>query len=316
MTEQSTLQNKGIFEAVVTANKKIGHSFYKLKLTFSGKGAQIFANCIPGQFAELEVSGIPLPSEETIPDELIDASQRNLLLRRPFSFSDVTAHGDKTVVDIVYCVLGPATLRLTTLKSGALLSVIGPLGNGFNIPEGKKHAILIAGGMGTPPLQHLAKLLVTKNPDMQVIAFSGAKSRYDIPIDGRLDDISIELGFPIPEFARYGVESIIATDDGSLGYKGFVTDCFVQWLKENNLPSKETIIYSCGPEKMLAKVAKIAQDRKIDCQVSMERRMACGTGLCQGCAIECKVPNSNETIYKMCCQNGPVFDSREVVFKN
>ena len=314
MSEQNTLQTKGLFEAVVTANKKIGHSFYKLKLIFSGEGAHAFTNCIPGQFAELDVSEIPLPPEEKIPADLLDVSQRDILLRRPFSFTDVTIHGDKTVVDIMYCVLGPATLRLTTLKSGASLSVIGPLGNGFHVPEDKKHVILIAGGMGTPPLQHLGKLIVSKYPDIEVTAFAGAKSKYDLPIDGRFDEISIQLGFPIPDFARYGIESIVATNDGSLGFKGFVTDCLVQWLKENNLPSKDTIIYSCGPEKMLAKVAKIAQERNIDCQVSMERRMACGINLCQGCAIECKVPDSNETQYKMCCQDGPVFNSREVVF--
>jgi dihydroorotate dehydrogenase electron transfer subunit len=316
MSEQGILQNKGLFEAVVTANKKIGHSFYKLKLIFSGRGAHAFANSIPGQFAELDVSEIPLPPDENIPADLIDVSQRKVLLRRPFSFTDVTVHGDKTAVDIMYCVLGPATVRLTTVKSGATLSVLGPLGKGFSVPEGKKHAILIAGGMGTPPLQHLGKLLVTKYPDIEVTAFAGAKSRYDLPMDGKLDEISIQLGFPLPDFARSGIESIVATDDGSLGYKGFVTDCFVQWLKENHPPSKETIIYSCGPEKMLAKTAKIAQERNIDCQVSMERRMACGINLCQGCAVECKMPGSNETIYKMCCQDGPVFDSREVVFAN
>ncbi|MBN2591491.1 MAG: dihydroorotate dehydrogenase electron transfer subunit [Sedimentisphaerales bacterium] len=314
--EISLPRAKGMFEAFVTDNKKIGHSFYKLKLTLSGEGAHAFANCIPGQFAELDVSEVPLPPEENIPEDLLDVSQREVLLRRPFSFTDVTVHGDKTVVDIMYCVLGPATLRLTTLKSGDSFSILGPLGNGFHVPEGKKYAILIAGGMGTPPLQHLGKLLVTNHLEIEVTAFAGAKSKNDLPIDGRLDEISIQLGFPIPEFARYGIESIIATDDGSLGYKGFVTDCFVEWLKEKELPAQETIIYSCGPEKMLSRVAQIAQERNIECQVSMERRMACGINLCQGCAVECKVPNSNETIYKMCCQDGPVFDGAEVIFVN
>ncbi len=312
--ENISQQQKGMFEAIVTANKKIGHSFYKLKLTFSGEGAHAFANCNPGQFAELDISEVSLPAEEKIHEDLLDVSQRKVLLRRPFSFTDVTTHGDKTNVDILYCVLGPATLRMTTLKEGATLSIIGPIGNGFHVPEDKKYAILIAGGMGTPPLQHLGKFLMTNHPDMEVTAFCGAKSRYDLPIDGRLDEISMQLGFPLPEFAGYGIESIIATDDGSLGHKGFVTDCFVQWLKEKELPAQDTIIYSCGPEIMLSKVAQIAQERNITCQVSMERRMACGTGLCQGCAVECKLPNSSETIYKMCCQDGPVFDSAEVVF--
>ncbi len=312
--EVSQPHSKGMFEAIVTSNKKIGPNFQKIKLTISGDGAKAFAKCKPGQFAELDLSGIPLPAPEKIPDELADVSGRKILLRRPFSFTDVTEHGDKTVVDILYCVLGPATLRLTTLPAGAVLSIIGPLGNGFSAPEGKKHAFLIAGGMGTPPLQHLAKILTTNHQDIQVTVFAGAKSKFDLPVDGRIDEISIEIGFPLPDFAKYGVESILATDDGSIGYKGFVSDCFVQWLKENEINPKEAIIYACGPEKMLARMAQIAQEKNIDCQVSMERRMACGINLCQGCAVECKLPNSNETIYKMCCQEGPVFDSREVVF--
>jgi len=118
----------------------------------------------------------------------------------------------------------------------------------------------------------------------------------------------------VPEFAKYGIESILATDDGSAGYHGLVTDCLTEWLEKSDLPIDDIIICACGPEPMLASVAKIAAEKNIDCQVSMERRMACGIGLCQSCAVECKVPGSNETIYKMCCQDGPVFDAREVVF--
>ena len=93
----------------------------------------------------------------------------------------------------------------------------------------------------------------------------------------------------MPEFAQYGIESIIATDDGSAGYKGFITDCFAEWLKQADVAGDDMVIYSCGPEVMLARVAEIAKEKNIDCQISMERRMACGIGLCQGCAVECKV---------------------------
>ncbi len=316
VSEISLPHDKGLFEAVVAGNKKIGYHFYKLKLTLSGEGARAFANSKPGQFTELDVSEIPLPAQEKIPEDLLDVSNRKILLRRPFSFTDVTVHGDKTVVDILYCVLGPATLRLTTLSAGASISVIGPLGNGFHIPGGKKYALLIAGGMGTPPLQHLAKILATNHQEMEVTVFAGAKSKFDLPVDGRLDEISMELGFSLPEFARYGIESVIATDDGSIGYKGLVTDCFIQWLEQKESAPDDMIIFACGPEKMLAKISQIAQERKIHCQVSMERRMACGINLCQGCAVECKLPDSSETIYKMCCRDGPVFDSREIVFTN
>ena len=311
MTDTSV---KGMFEAVVNSNKQIGYRFYKLKLTFSGDGAKAFADFKPGQFLEIDVSNIALPPQENIPADLLDASSRNILLRRPFSCTDVATHGDKTTADILYCVLGPATLRMTTIKPEDSLSIIGPLGNGFTIPENKKYALLVSGGMGIPPLQHLGKSLFTDNPDIITTAFVGAKSKADLPVKGRLDEISQQLGFSVPVFAGYGIESMIATDNGSVGYKGFVTDCLIQWLEENDAPSEEIIIYSCGPETMLKKVSQIARDKNIDCQISMERRMACGIGLCQSCAIECKVPDSDQSIYKMCCQDGPVFDSREVVF--
>ena len=305
---------KGVFEAVVSANKQIGSQFGKLKLTFSGDGARAFAGCKPGQFAELDLTNTALPSPEKIPPDLVDSSGRNILLRRPFSFTDVTTHGDKTFAELLYCVVGPASLRMTTLSSGDSLSVIGPLGNSFRIQDNKKYALLVAGGMGTPPLQHLAKVLTFDHKDIEVTAFVGAKTRTALPFEGRLDEVSQQLGFSLREYAQYGVESIVATDDGSIGYKGFVTDCLVEWLEKSESTGNEIIIYSCGPEEMLAKVAEIAAGKNIDCQVSMERRMACGIGLCQSCAIECRIPDSNQTIYKMCCEDGPVFYSKEIVF--
>jgi len=316
MSERCLSSAKGVFEAIASSNKQIEQRFYRLRLEFSADAAKVFADFKPGQFAELDLSGTALPSAKTIPEDLLDTAGRKILLRRPFSFTDVTPDRDKTFAELLYCVVGPATLRMTTLSAGDSVSVIGPLGNGFSVPDGKRTALLIAGGMGVPPLLHLAKVLTadSKADRIEVIAFAGAKTAKELPFEGRLDEISQQLGFSIPEFARYGIESMMATDDGSAGYHGFVTDCFVEWLSQTDLAAKDIVIYSCGPEAMLAKVAEIAKDKNIDCQLSMERRMACGIGLCQSCAVECRVSDSNETVYKMCCKDGPVFDSREVVF--
>jgi len=307
---------KGVYEAIVLSNRQIGLTFYKLRLEFSGVGAKAFGEFRPGQFVQLDASVAELPPAERIPEDLADASQREILLRRPFSFTDVTKHGDKTTADLLYCVVGPATLRMTTFKVRDKVSVVGPLGNGFSVPEGKKKAFLVFGGMGTAPVQHLAKVLMggERGGEIEVVGFAGAKTRWGLPFEKRLDEISEHLGFAIREFARYGIESMIATDDGSAGFHGLVTDCFLQWLKENKVEAKIAIIYSCGPEPMMAKVAQITKERGIDCQVSMERRMACGIGVCQSCAIECRVEGSDRTVYKMCCEDGPVFDAREVVF--
>ncbi len=314
MSETYSATKRGEYSAVVYSNKQIGKRFYRLRLKFSDEGAEAFSKVQAGQFVQLDLSDTTLPPVETIPADLTDAAERKILLRRPFSFADVTTKDNKTTVDILYCVVGPATLRMTTLLAKKTVSVLGPLGKGFWVPEGKKTAFLVSGGMGAGPLQHLAKILTADFPDIDVIAFAGARSAEALPFERQLDEISQQLGFSLPEFAKYGVESLVATDDGSSGFAGPVTDCLLEWLGRSKSAGKDMVIYSCGPEAMLARVAEIAKEKNIDCQVSMERRMACGIGVCQSCAVECKTAGSNETFYKLCCQDGPVFNSKEVVF--
>jgi dihydroorotate dehydrogenase electron transfer subunit len=314
MTEEISKSDKGIFDAVVFANKQIGSRYYRLGLEFSGDGATAFAKAKPGQFVEIDLCSIPLPPAEEITEDLRDAAERKILLRRPFSFCNVSSQREKTRVEILYCALGPATLRMTTLSTVNSVSIIGPLGNGFRMPQSKKMALLVIGGMGAGPLIHLAKILVTDYPKLEVIAFAGAKTKTELPFERPPDEISQQLGFSLHEFARFGVESQVATNDGSMGYEGLITDCFSQWLGQCNLSAKDAIIYCCGPEAMLARMAKIAGDKRIDCQVSMERMMACGFGVCQSCAVKCKVDSSSKTIYKLCCKDGPVFSAKEVVF--
>jgi dihydroorotate dehydrogenase electron transfer subunit len=314
MPEKHSSSTKGMFEAKVISNRKIGPGFHRLRLEFTDDGARAFAKFEPGQFAQFDLSNTALPSPEAVPQELRDAAGRKILLRRPFSFAEVTGDGDKIFAELLYCVVGPATVRMMTLSAGDRISVIGPLGRGFRIPDGKKTVLLVGGGMGTPPLQHLAQNLTARNNSVNIISLAGAKTAEGLPFEGRLDEISQNLGFCVPEFARYGIESLVATDDGSAGYHGLVTDYLVEWLEKSDIPFDDIIICACGPELMLAAVAQIANEKNIDCQVSMERRMACGIGLCQSCAIECCVAGSNETVYKLCCQDGPVFNAREVVF--
>jgi dihydroorotate dehydrogenase electron transfer subunit len=306
---------KGAFSAAVLANRRIGECFYKMELEFTGAGAGAFAKFHPGQFLQIDVSEVGLPSEDRIPAHLRDACKRSVLLRRPFSFADVTAEADRTTAELLYCVLGPASVRLTTLQAGDSISIIGPLGNGFSVPKHKQLALLVVGGMGAPPIRCLAKHLRAEHPEMKAVAFVGAKSAASLPFEGHFDEISARVDLFVPAFARFGIPSAVATDDGSAGYRGFITNRLSCWLDEQkDWSPKSTILYACGPEAMLAAVARIAGERNIDCQVSMERRMACGIGLCQSCAVECRVEGSDETVYKLCCQDGPVFDARTVFF--
>ena len=230
MTVKSDI-TKSDSNGIVLSNKRIAETFYQLRLEFRQQAANAFAKAKPGQFAQIDVSKAALPPAEKMPDHLQDSANRKILLRRPFSFSDVTSEGDRTSVEILYCTIGPASLRMTTLSPGNSVSVIGPLGNGFRVPEGKKRAILVIGGMGAGPLIYLAKSLTNDLPDMDVIVFAGAKTATSLPFKKRLDGLSQELGFSLAEFAKFGVKSIVATDDGSAGYEGLVTDCVRQWLQ-------------------------------------------------------------------------------------
>lgn len=282
---------KAILAALVSDNKAVGRHFFSLQLLLDGAAAKVFQKVQPGQFVQIDVAKLALPAE--IPDELAQSAGRQILLRRPFSFTNIEYAGDKVILDILYCVLGPATLRMKTLKAGDQINLIGPLGNGFKILKDKKLAILVAGGMGAPPLRHLAKELKNQCPQTEIIVMAGAKSVSELP---------------------YPDKALISTDDGSAGFKGFVTEMLAGWLKDKKPDSGKTIIYTCGPEAMMSQVAVISGKLNIACQVSLERMMACGTGLCQSCAVKCINKQTKETGYKLCCKDGPVFWADEVVF--
>ena len=290
-------EKKAIFTALVSANKAIGEHFFRLHLELDGNAIEAFRKAGPGQFAEFDLSTVALPSQEHIPDELLDCSSRQILLRRPFSFTNIECSGSKVILEILYCVLGPATLRMKTLKPADEINLIGPLGNGFKIFSDKKLAILAAGGMGAPPLEHLAKELKKQCSKTEVITLAGAKNISQLPC--------LEIK---------DTKTLISTDDGSAGFKGFVTEMLEKWLTDKKPDSSKTIIYACGPEEMLARVAAISSEFDISCQVSLERMMACGTGLCQSCAVKCIDKQTRETGYKLCCKDGPVFWADEIVW--
>lgn len=311
----SESSKKGVFQARVLNNEQIRQCYYRLDLELDAKGSVFFKNVLPGQFLELDISSISLPDTAHIPEHLKDACQRSPLLRRPFSFSDVTItqdpKGTSAKIQILYCVLGPGSVRMTNLKKNDIISALGPLGNGFSIPDKISHAVLIAGGMGSPPILHLADYLKQNYRKCDVICFVGAKSADDFPFTIVMGNLQ---GFVLQEFDRIRVPSHVATDDGSAGYQGFVTDRARQWLEKNKIDPASTVIYGCGPEPMLAATALLADNYKLPCQVSMERMMACGIGLCQSCAVEVKT-NSADTKYHLCCKDGPVFNAKDVVWQ-
>ena len=206
------------------------------------------------------------------------------LLRRPFSICGVK--GD--VLLVLYRVVGRGTAILGQKKPGDLLPVLGPLGKGFEPPGEGVQPILAAGGMGIAPLIFLSLTLERK--DQQFLVGYGVSSDV-VPLD--------LLGI-------VGLSPAIATEDGSRGHHGRVTELLA--LRLSNMKDKPSAIFTCGPLPMLKAVAKMALDRAIPCQVSLESSMACGVGACQGCAVR-RGPDSAKT-YAHVCQDGPVFDAK------
>ena len=231
-------------------------------------------------------------AEKAVPGQVVEvrcSAQTDPLLRRPLGVHRVVNGG----IELLYEVIGKGTELLSRMKPGVLLDVIGPLGTGFNIPKRRGISILVAGGNGVAPLLFLAEKLIAKR--QKVCVLIGGCSRGHVLCE--------------KEFKKIGAEVSIATEDGSGGHKGLVTDLLKDILTSRP-PASATIIYACGPTGMLKAVARIARDRRIPCQVSLEERMACGLGACLGCPV--KVTTAAE--YKMVCKDGPVFDAKEITW--
>ena len=225
-------------------------------------------------------------------------------------------------IDILYKIVGKGTESLSRVIPGKWIDVIGPVGNAFNI-ENVKTAVIIAGGIGVAPLVALAERL--RYLDSQVYLYFGAL-RKDIllPILIRPDSI-VELGYANGsrefadvidnEFKKIGTARVkLCTDDGSLGEKGLVTDILEKDLTLGNLPRENITIFACGPSKMMEAVSHIALKNKFPCQVLLEQRMACGIGACLSCT--CHVRGENGKMErKRVCIDGPVFNSRDIIWQ-
>jgi dihydroorotate dehydrogenase electron transfer subunit len=213
------------------------------------------------------------------------------LLPRPFSIHRV--QGDQ--VELLFKVVGQGTRQLADLNKGDLLEVRGPLGQGFNFNI-NQNPILVAGGMGVAPLLFLAETWrhsQKKNPKWSFKLFIGARNKA-------------ELLF-LKEFEQAGAEVFAATEDGSYGRKGLVTQLLAMTIKK---PSPNPTLFVCGPNPMLKMVRNWAVQKKIPCQLSLETHMACGLGACLGCAVARK--EGSGFSYVKVCQEGPVFEAREV----
>ena len=203
-------------------------------------------------------------------------------LRRPFSIAD--ADRENGTITLIYRIVGKGTAEYAAMKVGEAFSILGPIGNGFALKDGRP--LLVGGGVGIAPLIYLSRQLKDKKP----ILLIGGKNKDEVFWEKYLQEFADKI--------------YITTDDGSVGFKGFTVQLLPQILAENNIEH----IYTCGPNIMMEGVAKLAHKHDIDCQVSLEKRMACGIGVCLGCTFEGKLTGKRRKV----CTEGPVFASKEV----
>lgn len=223
-------------------------------------------------------------ADEAKPGQFISvySNDSSRLLPRPISICEVDK--EFRALRIVYRVVGEGTKEFSKLRAGQKVRIMGPLGNGFFLKD--KRAILVAGGIGIPPMLELAK-----NLDCEKTIVVGYRDAQTFLSD---------------ELSSYG-DVVIATEDGSVGTKGNVLDA----ICENQVTGD--VIYACGPTPMLRALKTYAAENHIECQISLEEKMACGIGACLACVCKSKEKDSHTNVHnKRICKDGPVFYAEEV----
>lgn len=254
----------------VVSNDKLCPRFYRLSLD----APELSKEVKPGQFIHIRTSEGLEP-----------------FFRRPFS-----VYRAKKYVEIFYEPIGPGTELLASKKKGDGLDVLGPLGNPFTLPSKNiKQVVMVAGGIGVAPFLALSDVLKNvgangRSPLRELILLYGGRTKGHV--------------YPMKEFKENRVKVFVATDDGSVGVKGRVSELF----SKINLDRKTTMVYTCGPNPMMAAVQRFCNQHDLHGEAACEEIMACALGACLGCSIPTK------SGYKTVCYDGPCFDLQEVVF--
>ncbi len=269
----------------IRQNVRIARDTYRLRLVCPEIARQV----LPGQFVMVRLPNRTDP-----------------LLGRPLAAYDVVSGPDDQpeALDLVYLVVGKMTGLLAAMEPGHALDVWGPLGNGFP-PSATEHLLMVAGGIGQTPFLTLAQ------------EYLGLRAFGDPPRQvSRADKVTLCYGARtkeylagVDDFRRLGVEVNVATDDGSAGHHGLVTELIEPVVEE----SPGARIVCCGPEPMMRATAKIARRLELPCQVSLATPMAGGMGICFSCVVKVRDASGNWD-YRRTCVEGPVFNAEEVDF--
>lgn len=326
---------RGQFIATVQSNHILCREHYRLTLRLAS-----FPESRPGQFVQLgcrfEEMGKIEHEFDWSPGDVVQIEGSEFrsaaadetpfaFLRRPFSIAGrrEVEDADKgaTEIDIIGREVGSGTRFLSRLEPGQEITLLGPLGNTFTLPEPGGTALLVGGGVGIPPMIYLAQAIAEAyahdhSLHRSAIAFCGALTRD-------LLALTIEPDHSIREFNQFGARAVITTDDGTFGTKGLVTHALEHHL-DTAMSSDDlsrAILYTCGPEPMMKAVQNIALRRGIRCQIAVERAMACGMGTCQSCCIKVKKDDPSKPplegrdwCYRLACTDGPVFDATKLIW--
>jgi dihydroorotate dehydrogenase electron transfer subunit len=214
-------------------------------------------------------------------------------LRRPFSVLAVDREQETFTLFIK--AVGEGTRALSALRPGELAQCLGPLGRAFAAPAAGVEAALVAGGYGIAPFLLFCHELL--GLDRAARVFYGGRTAADLQLRRPFD----ELGVPL----------VCATEDGTLGQRGRVTAPLEAWLDATRRPAA---LYACGPDAMLHAVARVGRERRLETQVSLDPWMGCGVGTCLGCVVWIQQAGEARPKYRCACTEGPVFDSRVVVW--
>ena len=234
------------------------------------------ARAQPGQFAMIQ----PLVS----PD---------LILRRPFSIMDTDPATDRFTIFLK--AVGPGSAAVFHMEEGEKARVLGPLGRGFTPPASGESVFLVGGGYGVAPFALFSRGLRDASIDFRL--FYGGRNARELPLTSELERRRIPL--------------TLSTDDGTRGEKGRVTLPLQAAL---SAAKRQARLYACGPEAMMRAVATIAAERDIPCEVSLDPWMGCGVGTCLGCVVKIQDEGELRPKNRPACTEGPVFDSRRVVW--
>lgn len=265
-----------IFDALVLANDPIGGDNWILRLS-TGTDISDFR---AGAFYHIKVDPGPFP-----------------LFRRAYSVLAATP-GE---AELLYKVTGTGTRLLSRRRAGEQISVMGPLGNSFTRPSADETAFLVAGGVGVPPILRWAENLMADGvPPERIIFLFGARTREELVLRDRL--------------ARLGLPIHFATDDGTEGYHGRVTELLRERWNELKTAGSRGRFYACGPGPMLKACTQLSLELDLDGELALETPMPCGSGVCLGCIIPTRSAEGDLPTYRRTCIDGPIFPAREVLW--